>query len=98
MGFFKPTWTKIFTIILFAAVIVGIGAYLLQTPMSQPLSLSQPTLSEQSPSYIAPMTKDQTQQPLVIRLTPTIIPPSSAASRSEERRVGKECRSRWSPY
>src|SRR2546426_5767329 len=23
---------------------------------------------------------------------------SSAASRSEERRVGKECRSRWSPY
>src|SRR5256884_6886942 len=24
--------------------------------------------------------------------------PSHAASRSEERRVGKECRSRWSPY
>src|SRR5579859_8213037 len=24
--------------------------------------------------------------------------PSSTASRSEERRVGKECRSRWSPY
>src|SRR5205085_8078429 len=24
--------------------------------------------------------------------------PSSAAPRSEERRVGKECRSRWSPY
>ena len=23
---------------------------------------------------------------------------SNAASRSEERRVGKECRSRWSPY
>ena len=23
---------------------------------------------------------------------------STAASRSEERRVGKECRSRWSPY
>ena len=23
---------------------------------------------------------------------------SAAASRSEERRVGKECRSRWSPY
>ena len=31
-----------------------------------------------------------------------IIPPtesySAAAERSEERRVGKECRSRWSPY
>src|SRR6266498_5561422 len=24
--------------------------------------------------------------------------PLSAAARSEERRVGKECRSRWSPY
>src|SRR2546426_1554718 len=26
------------------------------------------------------------------------LPPDSAAERSEERRVGKECRSRWSPY
>ena len=25
-------------------------------------------------------------------------PDSEFASRSEERRVGKECRSRWSPY
>src|SRR3712207_7564719 len=25
-------------------------------------------------------------------------PPASLALRSEERRVGKECRSRWSPY
>ena len=24
--------------------------------------------------------------------------PGAAVSRSEERRVGKECRSRWSPY
>ena len=27
-----------------------------------------------------------------------LILPDIAASRSEERRVGKECRSRWSPY
>src|SRR6266487_3767072 len=26
------------------------------------------------------------------------LPAAVAASRSEERRVGKECRSRWSPY
>ena len=26
------------------------------------------------------------------------LPASSSAARSEERRVGKECRSRWSPY
>src|SRR3989449_11557890 len=27
-----------------------------------------------------------------------VVPTSAFASRSEERRVGKECRSRWSPY
>src|SRR3712207_9221429 len=27
-----------------------------------------------------------------------VTPPSSRGFRSEERRVGKECRSRWSPY
>ena len=27
-----------------------------------------------------------------------IAPPTRDAERSEERRVGKECRSRWSPY
>src|SRR2546425_11933012 len=26
------------------------------------------------------------------------LPPPKPANRSEERRVGKECRSRWSPY
>src|SRR3989475_855244 len=36
-----------------------------------------------------------------VRITntlPTEIDSASAAGRSEERRVGKECRSRWSPY
>ena len=28
----------------------------------------------------------------------TVFAPTDAAFRSEERRVGKECRSRWSPY
>ena len=27
-----------------------------------------------------------------------IVGPNGAGKRSEERRVGKECRSRWSPY
>ena len=27
-----------------------------------------------------------------------LIPEDGISSRSEERRVGKECRSRWSPY
>src|SRR2546430_2462996 len=30
--------------------------------------------------------------------TETLLPPSFMSERSEERRVGKECRSRWSPY
>src|SRR5690606_40191269 len=30
--------------------------------------------------------------------TPPTSAPSSSTTRSEERRVGKECRSRWSPY
>src|SRR5437764_9964177 len=34
--------------------------------------------------------------PMTISKTPAHIPPKPA--RSEERRVGKECRSRWSPY
>src|SRR2546425_9635426 len=28
----------------------------------------------------------------------SLSPPKSSVTRSEERRVGKECRSRWSPY
>ena len=31
-------------------------------------------------------------------LTPARIALGRAGTRSEERRVGKECRSRWSPY
>src|SRR5687768_18514967 len=32
------------------------------------------------------------------RATAALVSAPPAASRSEERRVGKECRSRWSPY
>ena len=35
---------------------------------------------------------------LLMGLIVTAIIQSSSATRSEERRVGKECRSRWSPY
>ena len=34
----------------------------------------------------------------VVYLSLVISPLPSSDSRSEERRVGKECRSRWSPY
>ena len=32
------------------------------------------------------------------RMSDTIVYEDDAIDRSEERRVGKECRSRWSPY
>ena len=35
---------------------------------------------------------------VVVKKTIVIIPQSETKIRSEERRVGKECRSRWSPY
>src|SRR5438270_4151473 len=43
-----------------------------------------------TPTATPTMTPTPTASP-----TPTLIP---TAIRSEERRVGKECRSRWSPY
>src|SRR5688572_19074396 len=33
-----------------------------------------------------------------IQFTPDLLPSDVTGVRSEERRVGKECRSRWSPY
>ena len=35
---------------------------------------------------------------MLVLLTPFVVNSSNAVLRSEERRVGKECRSRWSPY
>src|SRR5258706_15821483 len=43
-----------------------------------------------------PPVRFQTLNPFVVRATPT--PMLIDTTRSEERRVGKECRSRWSPY
>ena len=39
-----------------------------------------------------------TLQTLVVLLSGAMLGPYYGALRSEERRVGKECRSRWSPY
>ena len=34
----------------------------------------------------------------IVRSGGVVVYPTDSAERSEERRVGKECRSRWSPY
>ena len=42
--------------------------------------------------------KASPEQVRLIMIDPKIVELASYADRSEERRVGKECRSRWSPY
>src|SRR3712207_9319772 len=47
--------------------------------------------------YISPLTQEVRRETLLPLQQATILD-SGDDSRSEERRVGKECRSRWSPY
>src|SRR5256886_8767290 len=50
-------------------------------------------------SSAAPVTTWPCREFFFGQATRTLVPPAvAAAARSEERRVGKECRSRWSPY
>ena len=47
------------------------------------------------------MLKSHGKTPTYVNITPQVreaIEKSGIQNRSEERRVGKECRSRWSPY
>src|SRR5260370_2126089 len=55
-------------------------------PLGKPWTKPRPTTSSRLP----------TVQP--IQLLARGIPTTHRTTRSEERRVGKECRSRWSPY
>src|SRR2546430_17676598 len=45
-----------------------------------------------------PMGPDMRWVEVAVQGTPTTIALAPPPQRSEERRVGKECRSRWSPY
>ena len=47
---------------------------------------------------IGPMTGDNAQYGLGVYHAAQVAAEEINANRSEERRVGKECRSRWSPY
>ncbi len=64
MGFFKPTSTKIFTTILFAAVIIGVGGHLLTRPKTQPLSSSQSIPSSQA-STVTTLSPTSAPSPIV---------------------------------
>src|SRR2546425_11728608 len=41
---------------------------------------------------------DRLRSPVELAVLLGVVPIESRVERSEERRVGKECRSRWSPY
>src|SRR2546427_5325101 len=64
----------------------------------------RPILHGAGTTYFSPTglrTPELHDIPLILEAKTPFPPPvdrASAASRSEERRVGKECRSRWSPY
>src|SRR2546430_17019222 len=48
--------------------------------------------------FVADKLVNPQKQPAFEQSVPTSQPHSQTEPRSEERRVGKECRSRWSPY
>ena len=66
----------------------SIGSLTFSVPASIPVSMLSEATTELA------IVEDMTGQPA----TEFIIPGGDFAARSEERRVGKECRSRWSPY
>src|SRR5229473_836241 len=85
------------------AVLDGDGAQPAAKPeASAPVREATPTTTESSPPEspkVAPPAAVERPKPVIT--TTERGAPTAAASpppRSEERRVGKECRSRWSPY
>ena len=88
-----------------AAAMAGIGsAYgvgIASTGRAAPSGPGDRTAGERRPrppagaGWEVPPWNRPARPPLPRRSRP---PPPAATTRSEERRVGKECRSRWSPY
>src|SRR3989454_9822187 len=50
------------------------------------------------PEVAAPVSRSRRRPAIERKICPKTIISVPAIKRSEERRVGKECRSRWSPY
>src|SRR5260221_10006729 len=56
------------------------------------------TRSEMRERELSPRVVDEHVEPYVRASEPSLKRSRAGSERSEERRVGKECRSRWSPY
>src|SRR5271165_6005185 len=100
--------TMVLALIVMASVAVAQQTN--SAPQSQPPAASQPVSATPAPPppQAPPTTMDQVvdrtierEKALVKMLaprTPVVETYLQNLTRSEERRVGKECRSRWSPY
>ena len=84
-----------------ASVAVAFGIYFANGPVvsAQELSNSSNLVStSQVPTEPESQSPDQEQSQAASQAVESSAKELEAAERSEERRVGKECRSRWSPY
>ena len=66
--------------------------------IARELDISRKTVHKVIQEYESTLSSDTPSVSLETILTTAPRYDSSKRSRSEERRVGKECRSRWSPY
>ena len=85
-------------------IVIAVLAGCTSTPQASPTeqiespASTEPAMMEPSPTVIPtlePQANENTFSPEEYTLQEYDVP---AGTRSEERRVGKECRSRWSPY
>jgi len=67
------------------------------TKLSAPTKMPQPVAQLRLPEK-SPLSAEKTSADPIVTQPAAQMPQSLFWSRSEERRVGKECRSRWSPY
>src|SRR2546422_11532751 len=87
---------------LFRSILFGIGLAVVPADAHDPHSLvtsqkpAQATPAANVPTVPAPGISGQGMMRFKVLYTSDLLPED--AKRSEERRVGKECRSRWSPY
>ena len=85
------------TVLLAAIVIIPLmAADVLPTPPSMMAFVAAPPPPPPPPPPENPPPPNP--EPLEVRGAELIALPARLERRSEERRVGKECRSRWSPY
>src|SRR2546422_10291104 len=71
---------------------------IVQTAHVAPISSTLPHCDAARVHDLDRVTPSRPQEPRHVIARPRALTGGELAKRSEERRVGKECRSRWSPY